>query len=113
MLEPLISKLQHINRPTFQQILNLFQTYSQLPYCRSLAGQKKDFLSASTPNFHPAFPVMASNALGFLCRYIGWSNIDTVLKYYLKSSDENEKKAVRILDRLMEEGVSQTAHVEK
>jgi len=27
----------------------------------------------------------------------------TVLKYYLKSSDENEKKAVRILDRLMEE----------
>jgi integrase len=32
----------------------------------------------------------------------GWSNIETVLKYYLKSSDENEKKAVRILDRLME-----------
>ncbi|MDH4239190.1 MAG: tyrosine-type recombinase/integrase [Phycisphaerae bacterium] len=31
----------------------------------------------------------------------GWSNIETVLKYYLKSSDENEKKAVRILDRLM------------
>ena len=43
----------------------------------------------------------------------GWSNVDTVLKYYLKSSDENEKKAVRILDRLMEEGVSQPAHVEK
>jgi hypothetical protein len=35
------------------------------------------------------------------------------LKYYLKSSDENEKKAVRILDRLMGEGVSQSAHVEK
>jgi hypothetical protein len=33
----------------------------------------------------------------------GWSNIETVLKYYLKSSDENEKKAVRILDRLMGE----------
>ena len=32
----------------------------------------------------------------------GWSNIETALKYYLKSSDENEKKAVRILDELME-----------
>ena len=33
----------------------------------------------------------------------GWSDMETVLKYYLTSSDENEKKAVRILDRLMEE----------
>jgi len=31
----------------------------------------------------------------------GWSNIETVLKYYIKTSDENEKKAVRILDELM------------
>ena len=31
----------------------------------------------------------------------GWSNIETVLKYYIKTSDENEKKAVRILDDLM------------
>ena len=31
----------------------------------------------------------------------GWSNVETVLEYYLKSSDENEKKAVRILDRFM------------
>jgi integrase len=38
-----------------------------------------------------------------LLRMGGWSNIETVLKYYLKSSDENEKKAVRILDRLMGE----------
>ena len=30
-----------------------------------------------------------------------WSNIETVLKYYIKTSDENEKKAVRILDELM------------
>jgi integrase len=36
-----------------------------------------------------------------LMRMGGWSNIETVLKYYLKSSDENEKRAVRILDRLM------------
>ncbi len=28
-------------------------------------------------------------------------NIETVLKYYIKTSDENEKKAVRILDELM------------
>ena len=34
----------------------------------------------------------------------GWSNIETVLKYYIKTSDENEKKAVRILDELMEKG---------
>jgi hypothetical protein len=32
----------------------------------------------------------------------GWSTIETVLNYYLKSSDENEKMAVRILNRLME-----------
>jgi hypothetical protein len=31
----------------------------------------------------------------------GWSNIETVLKYYIKTSDENEKMAVRILDELM------------
>ena len=31
----------------------------------------------------------------------GWSNIETVLKYYIKTSDENEKKAVRILDEMM------------
>ncbi len=31
----------------------------------------------------------------------GWSNIEIVLKYYIKTSDENEKKAVRILDELM------------
>lgn len=35
----------------------------------------------------------------------GWSDIETVLKHYLKSSDENEKKAVEILDRLMEREV--------
>lgn len=33
----------------------------------------------------------------------GWSDMDTVLKFYLKSSDANERQAVEILDRLMEE----------
>ncbi|MHC4216741.1 MAG: hypothetical protein ACYSWP_25630 [Planctomycetota bacterium] len=28
-------------------------------------------------------------------------NIETVLKCYIKTSDENEKKAVRIIDELM------------
>jgi hypothetical protein len=32
----------------------------------------------------------------------GWSSIETVLKYYTKTSDENEKKAVEILGELME-----------
>jgi hypothetical protein len=31
----------------------------------------------------------------------GWSDIETALKYYIKTSDENERKAVRILDELM------------
>lgn len=29
--------------------------------------------------------------------------MDTVLKFYLKSSDANERQAVEILDKLMEE----------
>ena len=33
----------------------------------------------------------------------GWSDMETVLKYYLKSSDANERMAVEVLDRLMEE----------
>ncbi len=33
----------------------------------------------------------------------GWSDIETVMKYYLKNSDENERRAVDVLDRLMEE----------
>jgi hypothetical protein len=33
----------------------------------------------------------------------GWSDMDTVLKFYLKSSDANERQAVEILDKLMEE----------
>ena len=41
----------------------------------------------------------------------GWSNIETVLKYYLKSSDENEKKAVRILDRLIENAPTQESTI--
>jgi hypothetical protein len=32
----------------------------------------------------------------------GWSSIETVMQFYLKSSDENEKKAVEILDKLIE-----------
>ena len=31
----------------------------------------------------------------------GWSSIETVQKFYLKNTDENEKKAVDVLDRLM------------
>jgi integrase len=31
----------------------------------------------------------------------GWSDIETVQKFYLKSSDENERRAVEVLDRLM------------
>ena len=31
----------------------------------------------------------------------GWSDIETVQKFYLKNSDENEKKAVEALDRLV------------
>jgi len=31
----------------------------------------------------------------------GWSSIETVMQFYLKSSDENEKKAVEILDKLV------------
>lgn len=33
----------------------------------------------------------------------GWLNIETVLKYYVRTSDENEKKAVEILDKMMED----------
>ena len=33
----------------------------------------------------------------------GWSSIDTVQQFYLKTSDENEKRAVEMLDRLMGE----------
>ena len=33
----------------------------------------------------------------------GWSSIETVQQFYLKTSDANEKKAVAMLDRLMEE----------
>ena len=33
----------------------------------------------------------------------GWSSIETVQQFYLKTSDANEKKAVDMLDRLMEE----------
>jgi len=33
----------------------------------------------------------------------GWSDIETVLKYYIRTSDENEKKAVEILDKMMED----------
>ncbi len=33
----------------------------------------------------------------------GWSSIETVQQFYLKTSDANEKKAVEMLDRLMEE----------
>jgi integrase len=32
----------------------------------------------------------------------GWSDIETALKYYIRTSDENEKKAVEILDELMQ-----------
>ena len=35
----------------------------------------------------------------------GWSSIETVQQFYLKTSDENEKRAVEMLDRLMGEGV--------
>ena len=31
----------------------------------------------------------------------GWSSIETVQKFYLKNTDENEKRAVDVLDRLM------------
>ena len=31
----------------------------------------------------------------------GWSEIETVQKFYLKHSDANEKMAVEVLDRLM------------
>ncbi|MHC4153030.1 MAG: tyrosine-type recombinase/integrase [Planctomycetota bacterium] len=31
----------------------------------------------------------------------GWSDIETVQKFYLKSSDENERRAVEVLDRMM------------
>jgi hypothetical protein len=34
----------------------------------------------------------------------GWSNIETVLKYYIKASDDDERKAVRISDELMGKG---------
>ncbi len=34
----------------------------------------------------------------------GWSSIETVQQFYLKSSDANEKKAVGVLEELMEEG---------
>ena len=36
----------------------------------------------------------------------GWSSIDTVQQFYLKSSDANEKRAVGVLEELMEEGKS-------
>jgi hypothetical protein len=32
----------------------------------------------------------------------GWSEIETVQKFYLKNSDANEKMAVEVLDKLME-----------
>ena len=35
-----------------------------------------------------------------LKKLMGHSNIKTTMEYYLKSSDENEKKAVEILDNL-------------
>lgn len=31
----------------------------------------------------------------------GWSEIETVQKFYLKNSDANEKMAIQVLDRLM------------
>ena len=31
----------------------------------------------------------------------GWSDIETVQKFYLKNTDENEKRAVKVLDNLM------------
>ena len=37
----------------------------------------------------------------------GWSSIETVQQFYLKTSDANEKKAVDMLDKLMEEGAGE------
>ena len=33
----------------------------------------------------------------------GWSSLETVQQFYLKSSDANERKAVGVLDKLMGE----------
>ena len=43
----------------------------------------------------------------------GWSKPETCQKYYLKSSDENEKKVVRILDELAGESILKSGFIGK
>ena len=45
----------------------------------------------------------AGTPIQTLMKLGGWSKPETCQKYYLKSSDENEKKVVRILDELAED----------
>ena len=51
-------------------------------------------------DFHPIPLYMTANTQTLL-KMGGWSDIETVRKFYLKNTDENEKRAVKVLDNLM------------